>query len=138
MEKSIKASIKTILQGISAVKEVYMWPAIPKKYPAVICMSDNFDNSFETTEDNFKVLRFKIWIEVAIAGTTEANVFENVLPAVSDALIEAFDNAWDGGTYDGHRVWQIISGGREGYVVNEKSKSAFKELTLTVKFATTN
>jgi hypothetical protein len=138
MEKTIKAGIKSILQSITAVKEVYMYPATPTKYPAVVCMSDNMDNTFETTSENFKVYRFKIWIEVAISGTTEANVFESVLPNVSDAVIAKFDNSWNGGVISGHRVWQVISGGREGYVVNEKSKSAFKELTLTVKLATTN
>lgn len=138
MEKTIKAGIKSILKSITSVKEVFMYPATPTKYPAVVCMSDNMDNTFETTQENLKVYRFKIWIEVAIAGSTEANVFENVLPAVSDAVIAKFDSSWNGGTQDGHRVWQVISGGREGYVVNEKSKSAFKELTLTVKLATTN
>ncbi len=138
MEKIIKQGIKTILQSIPAVKEVSMWPKTPEKYPAVICMSDNMDNSFDTTSDNMKVYRFKIWIEVGIAGTTEANVFESVLPAVSDAVIAKFDEEWNGGTLEGHRVWQIISGGYEGYIVNEKAKSAYKELTLTVKLATQN
>lgn len=138
METTIKAGIKSILESITAVKQVYMWPATPTQYPAVICMSENIDNAFETNAENFKTYSFKIWIEVAIAGTTEENVFEQVLPTVSDAVISKFDEAWNGGTIDGHRVWQIISGGREGYVVNEKGKSAFKELTLTVRFATTN
>ena len=138
MEKSIKADIKSILKAIPSVKEVFMYPAVPTKYPAVVCMSENMDNSFETTSENFKVYRFKIWIEIAIVGTTETNVFESVLPQVSDAVIAKFDAEWNGGTISGHRVWQVISGGREGYVVNEKSKSAYKELTLTVKLATTN
>jgi hypothetical protein len=138
METTIKQAIKTILGNVSAVKEVYLWPAVPKKYPAVICMSDNMDNSFETTADNFKVYRFKIWIEVAIAGTTESNVFESVLPTVSDAVIAEFDESWNGGRLGGHVCWYCISGGKEVYVVNEKSKSAVKELTLTVKLATSN
>lgn len=138
METTLKQAIKTILQEISAIKEVYMWPAVPKKYPAVICMADNFDNSFETNAENFKIYQFKIWIEIAIAGTTEDNIFEVVLPNVTDLVVASFDSQWDGGTLDDHRIWYVISGGQEGYVVNERSKTAYKELTLVVKVATTN
>lgn len=137
MKKDLIQAIKTILESIEEIQEVYMYPlpGSPKKYPAAICVSDNIDNSFETTKDNFKVYRFKIWLQVNIAGTTEEEAFENILPGVSDAVIAKFDAEWNGGTVNGHRVWQIISGGFTGYQINEKSKTAFEELTLTVKMA---
>lgn len=47
-------------------------------------------------------------VSVGTEGTTEAHAFGTVLPSVVDAIITKFDNEWDGGTQDGHRIWVNI------------------------------
>lgn len=130
--------IATILGEITQVKEVFTYPlaGTPTKSPAVIVIPDTFENRFEDTSNNFKIYRFKMWVWISLAGTTEKAVFSGVLPKALDAIIEKFDEAWNGGTVDGHRIWQIIDNGGWQLVVTEDSKTAIGELNLTVKMAT--
>ena len=111
MYESLISDIKAIVQGITAIKEVYAYPLAgnPTKYPAIIFFPDSFENSLDTTKSNFKTYRFKMWIVVDIAGTTEEAVFTSVLPKTVDKVIEAFDEAWNGGTNaDGVNPHQIV------------------------------
>lgn len=139
MFETLIGDIQGIIGGISAVKEVYAYPLAgnPTKYPAVIFFPDSFTNDFDTVRDNFKVYRFKMWVVVDLAGTTEEDVFTSILPKTVDKVIEAFDSAWNGGTTDGHRIWQIIDSGIWGLSEEQSGKRAFAELTLSVKFSTT-
>lgn len=131
-------SILATLEGIEAIKEVYPYPldGNPKKYPAVIFVKDNFDNSFDNTADNFKIYRFKMWVVVNLSGTNEKDAFTKILPNAVDKIVEAFDAAWDRGNLDGHKIWAIINSGMQGLSVEQKSKCAWEELTLTVKLST--
>lgn len=139
MYESLIGDIKTIVQNISAIKEVYAYPlpGNPTKYPAVIFFPDSLTNEFNTTRDNFKMYRFKMWVVVDLAGTDEETVFTSILPKTVDKVIEAFDSAWNGGqNEDGSRVWQIIDSGLWGMSEEQSGKRAWAELTLTVKFST--
>lgn len=138
IQKTIIKSIVDTLKTVKAIKEIYPYPidGTPKKYPAIIFVKDNSNNSFETTGDNFKVLNFKMWLVIDLAGTDEDTVFTDVLPSAVDAVTEAFDKAWNGGTIDGHRVWSLLSSGRQGFTEDEKGKRAWEEMTLTIKLST--
>lgn len=131
-------AIKTILEDVTAVKSVYAYPleGSPKVFPSVVFYPDNFENEFNTTQDNMKTYRFKLWVVVNLAGTNEEDVFTDILPNVVDKITDAFDAAWNGGTIDGHRIWQVISSGQWGFSSEEKAKEAYAELTLTVRMAT--
>lgn len=129
-------AIKAILEGMDEIKEVFTYPCIPKKYPAVIMLPFSFENNFEDTENNFKIYRFKLYLEISLAGTNENIVFTTVLPKTVDAIVAKFDEEWNGGTVDGHRIWQIIDSGQWSLVVTEKSKTAEAELTLTIRMTT--
>jgi hypothetical protein len=136
MHSILIPAIKAILEQVVEVKQVFTYPTIPNKYPAVIFMPFTVENSFDDTENNAKIYRFKLFVEVNLAGITENEGFTTILPKVVDAIITKFDEKWDGGTVDGHRVWQIIDSGQWSLVSNEKSKTAEAELTLTVKTTT--
>lgn len=139
MFESLISDIKAIVQGITAVKEVYAYPLAgnPTKYPAVIFFPDSFTNDFDTVKTNFKLYRFKMWVVVDLAGTTEEAVFTSILPKTVDKVVQAFDTAWNGGTTEaGHRIWQVIDSGIWGMSEEQSGKRAFAELTLTVKFST--
>jgi hypothetical protein len=133
MYSTITPKIKTILSGISSVKSVYAYPleGTPKKYPCVVFIPDSSDNVMATNKENEMTLRYKIWIEVDIAGTTLENVFENILPKVFDDVISEFNEKWSD-TVGSHRGSIIIGSGRWGIVSNDTSgKRAFAELILT-------
>ena len=136
--KYLIPKIKLILSGITQIKEVASYPVagVPKKSPYVIFFPSSFENSFEDTKNNFKIYKFKMWVGISLAGTNENEVFTNILPKTVDAVIAKFDSEWNGGTVDGHRIWQIIDSGTWSLIINEKSKTAEAELTLTVKMTT--
>lgn len=140
MYATLIPSIKAIVEAVPAVKEVYAYPlpGNPKQYPAVIFFPDTFENSFETVAENRKLYRFKMWIVVALASTDEQAAFTSILPNVVDKLMAKFDEAWNGGTIDGHRVWHVLDSGFWGLAEEQSGKRAFAELTLTVQLLTTN
>src|SRR5689334_2917378 len=106
------SQIQTTLQGVSAVKVIYAYPTTKiEKYPAAVFFPDTFDNSFETTADNKKRYRFKLYIVVGATQKDLNSIFSTVLPKTVDAVIDAFDAAWNGGTIDGHRVSMVIDSG---------------------------
>ncbi|MEQ9135758.1 MAG: hypothetical protein RLO51_11155 [Thalassobaculum sp.] len=140
MYTTLIPAIETILTGVEAVKAVYSYPlpGNPKTYPAVVFMPDTFENSFETTTENMKAYRFKLWVVVDLAGTNEETAFTSVLPNVVDDVIAAFDAAWNGGAFEGHRIWYLLDSGLWGLSEEQKAKRAFAELTLTVRLVTSN
>lgn len=138
MYKTLIGQIATILGGVKAVKAVYSWPIVgaPEKSPAVVFFSDGFENTFETNASNLKQYRFQLHVFIDLAGTTEREVFQNALPNVVDQIVAAFDAAWDGGTHDGHRIWQIIDIGAQPFIDAKDGKIAVQTLTLRVNLLT--
>lgn len=133
-------NIKASIENVAAVRDVYAYPldGSPKQYPSVIFFPDSFENQYATTEDNFKVYRFKMWIVVDLAGTDEETAFTSILPNVVDKVIQEFDTNWNGGTINGHRVWYTMENGFWGFEQEQKGKRAFAEMDLTVRMQTTN
>lgn len=138
--QTIIPNIKSTIESVTAVRVVYEYPldGAPKQYPSVIFYPDSFENAYETTSENKKSYRFKMWIVVDLAGTNEQTAFNSILPNVVDDVIAAFDANWDGGTIDGHRVWYTMENGAWGLSTEQKSKRAYAEMNLTVQMLTTN
>ena len=135
MLTTIISSIKDKCLGIPNIQEVYEYPlqANPKKYPSIIFFLDNGDNAFETTEDNMKVFNFKMWVVFSVAGTTVQKIYSEVLPKTYDDVLAHFDENWNFGTIDGHRVWGVINTSLVGLSVEENGKTASIEMNLRVK-----
>lgn len=138
MYTTLIPNIKTIVEGVDAVKAVYAYPlpGNPKTYPAVIFFPDSFENAFESVAENKKTYRFKMWVVVDLSGTNEDAAFTSILPNVVDKIVAAFDEHWNGGTFEGHRIWHILDTGFWGLAEEQKSKRAFAEMTLTVRLTT--
>lgn len=132
--------IQEILESVPQIKEIFNYPVsgTPKKSPAVIFVADAFENRFEDTRANFKTYRFKLWLWINIAGSDEKKVFSDIMPKTVDALVAKFDSEWNGGTVEGHRIWQVLDTGKWELVITDKSKTAVAEMTLTVKTTTTD
>ncbi|MFA6158896.1 MAG: hypothetical protein WC763_04740 [Candidatus Paceibacterota bacterium] len=138
MQQAILQKIKEILQGITAIKEIYDYPldGNPKKFPAAIFYFDSFDNSFETVRDNFIVLRFKLFLVVNLSGTTEAEVYQSIMPKLMDAVVPAINSAWNMGDVEGQRAWGLLTGGNVTLSVEQQAKQATADLTIQVKLST--
>ena len=131
--------IQTVLAGVGAIKVIYAHPTEKvTAYPAAIYFPDALDNSFETNQDNFKRYRFKLYVVVGSAQKDNVDIFSTVLPKAVDAVLEAFDTAWDGGTIDGHRVWCLVSSGTWTMGVSDGGLEAAAEFTVEFKLLTSN
>lgn len=132
MYETIINRISEILDGIKAIKEVYPYPleGTPKAFPAVVFYPDTIENVYSTNTENDKKYKFKMWVEVDIAGTNTKEVFTKILPNAVDKILAEFDEKW-GYEIDGHRAWLVIDSGIWGFTVEESSRRAYTELTLT-------
>lgn len=139
MYQALIPQIKATLESTSLVKEVFAFPTAKiTKYPAVIFYPSDFSNSYETTVENNKEYRFRLFAVVELKNLTESGAFETVMPKVVDNIIAKFDETWNMGTIGGHRVRALLSSGVWGVIEDKQGKEAYAELTLSIKSLTTN
>lgn len=133
-------SIKSTLSNVGSVKKVYAHPFAgnPEKYPAVIFYPIGFDNDFSDVSDNMKNYRFKIYGIVSAEIYSDEDIFETILPNMVDEILEKFDEDWNYGTINGHRVWSLINTGLWGKSEEENGVEAWVEMDLIIKMQTTN
>lgn len=135
----LNSKIQTILESATKVKSIYAYPTDKiDSYPAAIYFPSSFDNSFETTGDNFKIYRYKVYIVVNTEGTTISNVFSSVMPNVIDNVLEEFDEGWNFTTIAGHRVWCKVDTGSWTVSQENAGVEVVAEIDLSVKTLTTN
>lgn len=129
--------VSDTIATVTAIKAIYAYPTTKvTQYPAVIFFPDSFDNSFESTKDNKKVYRFKLYVVVGAAQKDKVDIFSTVLPKAVDAVIAAFDAGWDAGTINGHRVSVLINSGAWSMAVSEEGLEATAELTVEFRLLT--
>lgn len=135
MWQQLFEKIDTTLAGVTLVKKIFTTPqAKIDKYPAVFYKPVDFQNNFDTTTDNAQTFRFTMDVIVGSNGTTVDNAFRVVLPKVVDAIVDAFDSAWNGGTIDGHRVRvKIDSAGEWGVTDDKDGAEAVAPLSVEIK-----
>lgn len=131
--------IVSLLEGVSTVKEIIDHPLEENekisKYPAVIVYPDSIPtNIFDTSGSDFREYRFKIFVLVAVQGTTMSNVFKNILSNVNDDILKAFSEGWKFNRLDGNRVWARIESGQWG-TDNSQGKIAYSEFNLIIKLS---
>jgi hypothetical protein len=138
--KDLISSLKTRLGTIDGVQQVFMYrDSNPSKYPAIACIWENTDNTFETNLENKKVVTFRIYIMVNVAGKTMQEVDETILPNVYDKVSDYFDENWNFGTsVEGHRVWSTLSMADSRISVEDKSKIAYMDCRLQIKYVKDN
>lgn len=149
IEKPIIASIKSTLEGVDGIRKVIPYPLLENEtiseYPAVVFFPDTFENSFDTVASNFEIRRFKLFLMMNAnnLGTgagqiTQERLFTDTFPTYFDRIIAAFNEAWDGGVIDGHRVWYLINSGTRTIEQTDRGLVAYAEFTLDVKLSTNN
>lgn len=140
MYATLLGKIQTTLLGISRVKTVSMYPQTAiANFPAVTVTPAGVENSFDSINENMKLYRFDLHVEVAInLAMTQELAFTTTMPNVVDDIIAAFDAQWDAGTSsDGHRIWQKIDTAEAWRVVDDKDGLAvYAPLSLEIKVLT--
>ncbi len=138
---SLISAIASVLAGVRTIKKVYAYPIGEttriEKYPAVIFLQDSFENSFESTRENAKTYRFKLWVVINCETDDMEAIWTSALPKAMDSVIAAFDAAWSGGTtQDGHRITYVLNAGSTSLATGPDGREAFAELTLDIRALT--
>jgi hypothetical protein len=139
MYETLITTIRDKLDSVTNVKEIFAYPETKyTKYPAVVFYPSDLSNSFETTQENAKEYRFTMFVIVELKNLTKKKAFEEVLPRTVDAVVAAFDQGWDFGTFDGHRARALINTALWDTQVTEHGEIAFAQLNLAIKTLTSN
>ena len=140
MYELLLSKIATTLGNVDRVKSVY---AIPKskitRYPAVFYKPNGLVNSFETNNENLATYAFVLVVIVGAEQKSLNSIFTTVLPKTVDAIINQFDEEWNQGTTDGHRITAKIDSA-DAWEVSEEQDGlvAYAPLFLEVRLLTNN
>lgn len=136
MYANLIAKIKTTLSSITKVKQYSNVPGTPiTSYPYVFFKPNGFANSFETNAENAKTYNFLMYVIVGAEATTTENVFDTVLPNVVDAIVAKFDQDWNQGTIDGHRVRVLITSAEAWELAEEQDGLVgYAPLNVEIRF----
>lgn len=149
IEQPLIANIEATLQAVEGVRTVIPYPLLENEvipeYPAVIFFPDSFENSFDTVASNFEIRRFKLFLIIAAnqigegeGQITQRKLFTETLPTYFDRIVAKFNENWNGGVLDGHRVWYLINSGQRSVAQTDKGLAAEAEFTLEVRLSTNN
>jgi len=132
MYETLLSKIDTTLGKIALVKDKFHYPKTKlTKYPSVFYFPAGFENSFETNSENFKIYRFTLMVIVGANQTTLSNSID-VLAKTVQAIMSQFDEDWNQGVIDGHRVWVKLDSG-EPWQVSEEQDGIEVHATLNVE-----
>jgi hypothetical protein len=140
MYETLLTKIADTLGQVTRVKEILTTPTTTiTKYPAVFFKPNGFQNDFETNAENAITYRFMMIVIVGIAGTTPEDVFSSVLPKTVDDIVAQFNQDWNQGTIDGHRV-RVRIDSADAWELSEEQDGlvAYAPLNIDIKLLTTN
>ncbi|KKT72761.1 MAG: hypothetical protein UW68_C0026G0010 [Candidatus Collierbacteria bacterium GW2011_GWB1_44_6] len=141
MLATLITNIKSSLQAVTEVAVVYERPLGENEqftnFPAVVFFPAGPENSFETNTENKREWAFSIFVvtEANIKTVAEATV---IMANAVEAVMNKIDNAWNGGTDNGHRILQWWSGDKWDYLLTEVGGTIVAPLTLHVRYLTNN
>jgi hypothetical protein len=131
------SAMQSRLADCDTIKDVYAYPVeTVTKYPAAIFFPDSLENAFGSNQDNFKTYRFKLYVTVGTPQKEQVDIFSTVLPEAVDEVLAVFDQDWNVGTIDGHRVWVVISTGSWTMGVTPSGLEANAEFTVDFRLLT--
>jgi hypothetical protein len=152
-ETSIIQTIKEMAEEIPQIAEVFMHPTgfdkleeidgrivrtgtRVKNYPALVFSKEGFTQEFLDTGSNDLTLNFRLWVVISAENIDSTELFESVLPKITDAVLSKFNVGWDFGTTDnGNRIWSRMASGTQGYTDGQNGREAWAELALVVRLS---
>lgn len=140
MNEELIAKVRATLESVTNIKDVFSLPKTKlTKFPCVFFKPYGFTNNFETQNENMAVYRFLMVVMVGTTQTTMQNAYEVVLPHTVDALIAQFNEDWNAGTIDGHRVTVKVESADPWEVSEEQDGLvAYAPLICEVRLLTSN
>jgi hypothetical protein len=140
MYATLLPKIQTTLEACDKLNDkVYNYPI--KDFPGYPCayyIPTVFENEFLTNAENLKGYNFKIYIIQEMKKAGNQNAINTILAEAVDQIMAQFDEDWNQGTLDGHRIWWKLNTGDWGFADNEAGRVVFAELNLIVNLMTTN
>jgi len=135
----INEKIRESIEKVDRIKEIYSYPATDiRAYPSVVFYPSDFNNIFQTNEENFQTKGYKMFIIVSGEQKDKETIFDTILAKSVDSVINQLAEDWDIGTIDGHRAWLQIEGGNWGMGQEQNGIEAWAEFNLTIKLLTNN
>jgi len=132
--------IQKIKDSLTATTGVASFSTVPgaaiTEYPHVFFKPDGFTNEFLTGQENEMIYSFLMIVMVTAEGVggSADKAFAQVLPSVVDNIVEQFNNDWNGGVVDGHRV-RVLIDSAAGWELSEEDKAlvAYAPLSVQIK-----
>lgn len=137
--KTLIGKIKTTLESVTEIAQVFDYPASETEitaYPCAVFFPDSVENAFETNNQDFRTYKFKLYLVAGGENITPSKLFGDVLAGAMDGVMEKFADDWNGGTIDGNRVWTKISTGN--WSMRADGNEATCELSVEIKLITNN
>jgi len=141
MYESLIAKINETLLEVPNVKDVF---SVPKtkltKFPAVFFKPAGLSNTFETNNSNLAIYRFLMIVMIGTNSSIKpSEAFQTVLPHTVDSIIDKFNEKWDMGTIDGHRITVKIDSA-DAWELSEEEDGiiAYAPMNIEIKLATSN
>lgn len=131
---SVRSAINTILAAITSIQAVYNYPNPEiEGYPAAIFVMEQEDGSMLDTQNNTRILTFKIWVicEIPEKGLTAADA---LLDSVSTDVINALEKSTNQ-TLAGACDWMMPVMGTRQQVASPEGNLLYQELNLKVYIA---
>lgn len=131
---AIRSAIKTLLQTVTSVANVYDWnnPQVAG-YPAIIFDISNDENSFLDSSHNLRVLTFDIYaiVEIPVDGIQDAKDKLDVITKDILAVLENKANLSLSGTVD----WIEPSVGQRVQSQSPESNILYQQMRVKVNVA---
>lgn len=139
MYETLLNKIGTTLGQVSKVKTYFSYPKTKiDGYPAVFYFPAGFENAFETNAENFKIYKFTLMV---IIGVKQKGMEDSagVLARTISAIVAQFDQDWNQGTIDGHRVWAKVDSSESWQLSEEQDGlELYAPLSVEIKLLSTN
>ncbi len=141
MYKELIQKIKTILEGVTALKSIYPYALRQGEkistYPSVVFFPTASTNDFETNTENFKEYNFNLYVICSVEGVGNEEVATDILPNVIDKIISEFDKEWSINAISGKRTWARISTMSDWTLpYSDAGVEMSAQLTVTIKTLT--
>ncbi len=93
---AIKAEIKTLVEGVSGINEVYDYGINPFRaeiaaYPVAVVLPKSNDNLMDSFNANITTYNFEVWILNKVEAVDE-EAGQEAVEAIIDDLIDLFDD----------------------------------------------
>lgn len=139
MYETLLAKIGTTLDSVSLVKDHFSYPKSKlTAYPSVFYFPAGFENSFETNAENLKTYSFTMLVIIGMERKTNESTMSTLAKTV-DAIVAQFDQDWNQGTIEGHRVWVKVDSAEAWSVSEEQDgQEVVAPLNVEIKLLTTN